>query len=307
MWGRRLAYLGILMGSLVFYGFYLEWFSWFWLVLVLTMPWISLLFSLPAMLTVKATLRCPPKARQNVPVRTALQIRSFMPAPPIQCTIRVSNSLTGESFLGIPGELLPMEHCGLVTISYPQLYVYDYMGLFRRKLKKAQTRKLYIEPRPVPTNKPLEPAGKTVSLWRPKAGGGFSEVHDLRLYRPGDDLRNIHWKMAAKTGKLIYREPMEPVQQGYLLNIALTGNPDELDRKLGQLLFVSQSLLQQGLPHRIRCLHKNGTTGFDIANETDWETCLHSILGFSKAEGGALLGSEDALWQHHIGGDSHES
>ena len=207
----------------------------------------------------------------------------------------------------LPNGHHPMDHCGLVTISCPQMYIYDYMGLFRRKLKQSQNRKLFVEPRPIPTERPLQPEGKGVSLWRPKPGGGFSEVHDLRLYRPGDDLRHIHWKMAAKIGKLVYREPMEPVQQGYVLNIALTGSPEELDKKLGQLYFASNALLNQGLEHQVRCLHSKGVSLFAVNDESSWETCLHSILGYSRAEGGKLIGSEDALWQHHIGGDSHES
>ena len=307
MWGRRLAYLGILMGTLLFYGFYLEWFSWLLLVTVVTLPWISLLLSLPAMLTVKADLRCPAKARKDVPVRTSMEIHSFMPTPPIRCVIRVTNSLTGVSYLGEPGERLPMEHCGLITISYPKMYVYDYMGLFRRRLKKGQTCQLFVEPKAIPTNRRMEPAGKAVNLWKPKPGGGFSEVHDLRLYRPGDDLRNIHWKMAAKLGKLVYREPMEPVQKGYVLNIVLAGTPQELDIKLGQLYYASKHLLEQGLEHTVRCLHKNGIGTFTVNDPSSWETCLHTILGYSKADGGKLTAAENVLWQHHIGGDSDEA
>ena len=298
--------MGILMGTVLFYGFYLEWFSWFLLVAVVTMPWISLLLSLPAMLTVKATLRCPGKARKDVPVRTSLQLDSFMPAPPVNCTIRVTNSMTGDTYLGLPGERLPMEHCGLITITFPKFYVYDYMGLFRRNLKKEQSHEIFVEPKPTPTDKPLEPEGRSVSLWRPKPGGGFSEVHDLRLYRPGDDLRSIHWKMSAKVGKLVYREAMEPVEKGFVLNVALTGTADEIDEKLGQLAYASNRLLEQGLEHTIRCMHGGGIGTFTVNDPSSWETCLHAILRYSVTDG-TMASAENVLWQHHIGGDSHEA
>ena len=44
MWGRRIIYLATLLGSLVFYGFYREWFSWFLLmtVVLLTTDYMSL-------------------------------------------------------------------------------------------------------------------------------------------------------------------------------------------------------------------------------------------------------------------------
>lgn len=307
MWGRRIGYLASLLGCLVFYGFYREWFSWFVLVAVVSLPWFSLILSLPAMLTVKANLRCPQRVRKDMPARTALQMQSLLPAPPIQCSIRLVNSLTGESFLGKPGERVPTEHCGMVTISYPQMYVCDYLGLFRRNLHKSESCTVYIEPRPEPTSKLLEPGDTGVSLWRPKPGGGFSEVHDLRLYRPGDDLRHIHWKMAAKTGKLIYREPMEPVKKGYVLNIALTGTPDQLDKKLGQLHFASHALLERSLEHTVRCMHGKGITTYRVWDAASWEKCLHSLLSLQRAEEGKLPEAENVLWQHHIGGDGNEA
>ena len=302
-----MGYLGICLGCLVFYGFYREWFSWFLMVAVLTLPWFSLLMSLPAMLTVKADLRCPEKARQDMPVRTALRVSSLLPTPPIRCQIRLVNSLTGESYLGEPGELIPTKHCGMLTISYPQMYVYDYFGLFRRQLHKTQTCTIFIEPKAIPIAKPLEPAGSGVGLWRPKPGGGYSEVHDLRLYRPGDDLRHIHWKMAAKTGKLIYREPLEPVLKGYMLNIDLTGSPEQLNKKLGQLSFISHSLLERTLTHTVRCMHGKGISTYQVTDAASWETCLHALLGMPAAQEGQLPEATDALWQHRIGGDSDEA
>ncbi len=306
MWGRRIVYLLTLFVSLVFYCFYREWFSWFFLVALLALPWFSLLLSLPAMLTVKANLRCPPKTRQGMPLRTALQLNSVLPTPPVRCTIRLVNELTEERFLGEPGERVPTEHCGRMTISYPQMYVYDYLGLFRRQLHRSETVTLFIEPKPVADPEPLRPEGKGAVRLRPKPGGGFSEIHDLRLYRPGDDLRHIHWKMAAKTGKLIYREPLEPAQKGYVLNLTLSGTPEEMDRKLGKLLWSSRSLLEKGLQHTVRCLTGKGLLIFDVRDEVSLEACIQGILSSPRAKEGAVSSAENAVWQRNIGGDSGE-
>ncbi|MBR4865032.1 MAG: DUF58 domain-containing protein [Oscillospiraceae bacterium] len=291
---------------MVFYVFYREWFSWFFLAGLLLLPWFSLAVSLPAMLTVKAGLRCPETARQDMPVRTSLQLDCKLPTPPVRCQLRVTNVLTGERFLGMPGERIPTEHCGMITISYPRLYVYDYLGLFRRQLNREESRDVFIMPKPVPDDMPLKPEGSGVSMWRPKPGGGFSEIHDLRLYRPGDDLKHIHWKMSAKTGKLIYREPMEPVQKGYVLNITVSGTTEELDRKLGKLLWTSRMLLEREFTHTVRAMTAKGLVLYTVENEASLEACLRSLLGTPKAETTAVDGAADALWQHHIGGDSHE-
>lgn len=277
------------------------------LLLVLILPWLSLLLSLPAMLTVKASLRCPERVRQDMPVRTALKLESFFPTTPVRCTIRLVNHLTGESYLGQPGERIPTDHCGMLTVSYPHMYVYDYLGLFSRRLKREETCTVYVEPKPVPTRHTPEFTGKGSGMLRPKPGGGFSEVHDLRLYRPGDDLRQIHWKMSAKTGKLIYREPMEPVRKGYLLTLTLSGTPQVLDRKLGQILWLSQSLLEKQLAHEICCETGSGPVRFGVTDPATLEAGLHRLLAAPRAEGELTGDPGNVLWNYHVGGGADEA
>lgn len=307
MWGRWIGYLAAVFGCVVFFCFYQEWFSAILLALVCVLPWVSLLLSLPAMLTVKASLRCPPRARQDMPVRIALKLTCFFPTPPVRCVIRVVNHLTGESYLGKPGEMLPTEHCGMLTISYPTLYIYDYLGLFRRQLKREETCTMYLEPRPVPTRRAPQPNKKGDGVLHPKPGGGFSEIHDLRLYRPGDSLRQIHWKMSAKTGKLIYREPMEPVRKGYTLTLSLSGTPNVLDVKLGQLLWTSQRLLDKQLEHEVRCQTGTGVIRFQVTDEATLETGLHMILAATPAGGERMPDSGDAMWNYQVGGGVDEA
>ena len=277
------------------------------LLLVVLAPWISLLLSLPAMLTVKADLRCAGRATQDMPVRINWHLRCKLPVPPVKCTVRLVNSLTGERYLGSPGDMIPTKHCGMITISYPEMYVYDYMGLFRRKLKQENSCKLYIFPKPVPAAQVPQLRGKAVNMWRPKPGGGFSEIHDLRLYRPGDDLRQMHWKMSLKTGKLIIREPLESVQKGYVLTVVLSGNPQTLNTKLGQLMWLSNSLLAKQLSHEVRCLTGAGIMEFSISDETELEHCMQTILAAAPTRGEGMPEGEQALWQHHIGGGMYEA
>lgn len=307
MWGRRTAYLLTLLGSLVFYGFYKEWLSWIAMTTIFFLPILSLLISLPAMLTVKATLRCPQMVRMGMPARTAQHLECMFPIPPLKSRIRLHNSLSGESFLGEPGELIPTGHCGMMLVTYDELMVYDYLGLFKWRLRRPERTTVYILPKPVPGTYVPEVAGKAVSLWRPKRGGGFSENHDLRPYRPGDDLRNLHWKMSAKTGKLIYREPIEPVQNGYVLTLSLSGNGEELDRKLGRLLWVSTQLNAKQLEHEVRCRTGGGLVQFEVTDKDSLEAGLCRLLEGPVTSAEEDPEHNDVLWSHHIGGDTDEA
>ena len=306
MLGRRIIYLLTLVGSLVFYGFYREWFSWFLLVAVVLLPLFSLVMSLPAMLSAKASLRCPETGRVGVPIRTALEVECKFPPPPVSCRIRLHNCLTDRRYVGLPGERIPTEHCGLMRIAYDRLFVYDYLGLFCRRLRKGDSCVVYIMPKPVPAVLPPQMTGKTVLGYKPKPGGGFAEEHDLRLYRPGDDLRSIHWKLSAKTGKLIYREPIEPIRNGYLLTAALSGKPAQIDKKLGQLLWLSQAFSDRQISHEICCRTGEGQVRFRITDSATREEGFRRLLRSSPVKEDSDP-QQDVLCQQQLGGGADEA
>jgi hypothetical protein len=220
--------------------------------------------------------------------------------------LQVHNKLTDETTKTKPGKRLPTEHCGYLQITYDTVLIGDYLGLWRRRLRKGESVGIYIEPKPVACDLPEQLQSRSVSLWKPKPGGGFSENHDLRLYRPGDDLRSIHWKMTAKTGKLIYREPIVPAQQGYLLTMTLCGDPDTLDKKLGQLLYVSEILLKRQIPHGVCCRTGEGTVEYTVTDVHSLKKGLHQLLQSAPAVGETDFRGQNVLWQYHIGGDGNE-
>lgn len=307
MWRRRILYLATLFVSLVFYCFYREWFSWLLLVMLILLPWFSLAVSLPAMLTVKAEVRCPKTVRLQVPARSSLQMQCWFPLPKVVCRIRLHNSLTDSRFVGTPGELIPSDHCGCMHIQVERLYICDYLGLFRRRLPKQDPLCVFIQPKAVSCPMPDRHTDQASRAWKPKPGGGFAENHDLRLYRPGDELHGIHWKMTAKTGKLIYREPIEPAQKGGLLQLTLWGDADLLDRKLGQLLYLSQKLTLEHCAHEIRCRTGQGLLQAHIETPADFAAMMEQILSSTCATGESHEVGQDVQWQHYIGGEVHEA
>lgn len=307
MWWRRITYLATLLGSLVFYGFYREWFSWFLLITVAVLPLFSLGISLPAMLSANAKLRCPETARVGVPVRTALQVQCKFPAPPVTCRIRLHNCLTDRRYVGLPGERIPTEHCGLMKITYDRLYICDYLGLFCRRLREGDSCSVYIMPKPIPAALPPHTSAQTALGYRPKPGGGFAEDHDLRLYRPGDDLRSIHWKLTAKTGKLIYREPVEPIKNGCLLTATLSGNPAQIDKKLGQLLWLSQAFSAKQISHEIQCRTGEGEVRFRVSDSAALEEGICRLLRSSPVTDADKMQEQDVLCHRRIGGGADEA
>lgn len=302
---RRTVYCLALLGSVIFYWAYREWFSWFALMLLLALPWFSLLVSLPAILTCRAQLRCPATLVQGAEVKLSWHGHSPFPLSGLSGSMKAENLLNGQTFRLRSGENIPADHCGLLSVSLRRPRCHDYLGLFRLPIRSGGSAGILIRPKPCPPARVPDMGRFQVNMWRPKPGGGFSENHELRLYRPGDNLKQVHWKLSAKTGRLITREPMEPVRGSLLLTLTLGGSPSQLDTKLGTLLWMSRYLLDCDLPHQIQCLTGTGLITLSVCAEDDTSRALDTLLRALPTDRDDAVFSP-ATWRYHIGGDGHD-
>lgn len=306
MTGRRILYLAAVGGCMVFYLAYREWFSWFALVGVLCLPWLSLLLSLPAMLSLRLRTQCPTEAQMGEAAVVTLVGECRLPQPLLRGKLRILHAISGQQTEVKDGGALPTEHCGQINIQPVKAWVYDYLGLFRLPVRRTSGCAMLVRPKSIALTEPPDLSRYRENAWKPKSGGGFAENHELRLYRPGDNLRQIHWKLSAKTGKLILREPMEPVRGLAVLVLELNGAPEEIDRKLGLLTWLSGYLLQQEVPHRIVCLTGQGQEAFSVEREEDLPKAIDALLRAPSAKDGETALPVPAAWQYHIGGRGYE-
>jgi uncharacterized protein (DUF58 family) len=118
-------------------------------------------------------------------------------------------------------------------------------GLF---LKRA----LYEVPAEIPVSPPIRPLslrfvdelvseGQGLSL--PRRGHG-TQLYNLRVYRPGDDSRAIHWITTARTSKLIVRET-EAEDQRRITIVLSTVAPDDDEALFERSVTLVASLLWQ--------------------------------------------------------------
>ena len=308
MTGRRITYLLSLLVCWIFFTAYRLWFSWFALMAIMLLPLFSLTISLPAMLTARLEIDNPPVIYLGTQQELVLLYGSRrMPTPPWRCKIRIDHSMTGRSFTTKEVEALPTGHCGQVICTVRRAWVYDYLGLIGIPMRHNRVCRSLVRPTALHPGRIPDPENHRTTAWRPKPGGGFAENHELRLYRPGDSVQQIHWKLSAKTGQLILREPMEPIRGRLLLRLDLTGDAAILDEKLGKLLWISNFLLEKELPFQLQCLTGNGVEAFSISNQTELWKAIDALLRSPKAQSGSLRNMpERAAWQYHIGGGADE-
>ena len=305
---RWILYAACLIGGIVFYFAYQEWFAWFTLVAILLLPVVSLLLSLPAMTGLRAVWGgqrvLPMNARETV----SLEMRCRWPMPLTRCRMKATRLTTGETWILKEGQALPTQHCGVLRIRPFKPMAYDYLGLLGLRLRRLSGVDVLVLPEPVPVDN-VPTMGPGISrAWKPRPGGGLSENHEMRLYRPGDKLNQIHWKLTAKTGKLVVREALEPQLGRMLITMNLRGTPEQLDRYFAELLWMSRHLLELGLRFEIHALTGSGMWMAPVSNEPDLYKALDGLLSQPPAADGSVLDRQiPASWRCHIGGESGEA
>ena len=284
-----LVYLLGLAGALVFHIYYFGWYSWFVLVLAVALPWFSLLVSLLAMLRTRLRMDAPALLTRNEAAYVTLRAgNGFLPQPLCRFRLTITAVMTGErrslrqSTQSQGSWYVPLDtsHAGAYLCQVEKARVYDYLGLFRLPVRAPAPVETVI--RPVPREPARLPNLRhfLVRQLKPKPGGGFSEEHELRDYRPGDSMREIHWKLSVKTDRTIVREAQEPVRGLTLLTFDLRGTPGRVDATLEELLWLSQWLLDHDTPHQILWIDPTDceTATAPIETPADLEALLSRLL-----------------------------
>ena len=299
---RWCLYLAVVLGCLVLIIFYQGWLASMLLLAVLGTPVLSLLVSLPAMLTARVVADLGGTVQMGDEVTAKVTAVCRFPMPEYGCRIGVKRALTGESWVLKPGQKLPTEHCGALVCSLKKCYIYDYLNLFRIKAHISEKATILVQPVPVKVAQPSHLERRIACGFQPKAGGGFAEHHEMRLYRPGDGLNQVHWKLTAKTGKLMVREAMEPIKRQLVLGLEINGDGEQLDRKMGRLLWLGEYLLGRQLHFEVHALTKDGLICIPVRSEQELALCMAQLLCAEPTE----EMTPDRAWSYHIGGGADE-
>lgn len=302
---NRFSYFAALFCCVLIHLVYRQWMGWILLLTVLLLPFFSLLCSLPALLTMELRLSGPKSVLIGIPTPVSLVGNCRFPLPYYRYQLEVQRTITNEQFLLEMGDYLPTEHCGDLRCRVKKAWAYDYLGLFRFRVR--QTRPATFKVRPISDKvSNLPNLNRQLAMtWRPKPGGGFAENHEMRLYRPGDKLNQIHWKLTAKTGKPIVREPMIPHGRQAVITLCITGGVAVLDRKFARLLGVSRYLLLMKVPHYIQALTGSGMRKLPVDDEPSLMRAVDALLGATPTDKEQTL-HVSGVWSYHIGGNAHE-
>ncbi|SOD71869.1 uncharacterized protein SAMN05892883_1330 [Jatrophihabitans sp. GAS493] len=108
---------------------------------------------------------------------------------------------------------LPTTHRGIFDVGPVEVNRADPFELFRVSRRYAEVERIWVYPRLLPF-RPL-PSGQIRHLEGPSsdtAPQGNITFHRLRDYNVGDDLRLVHWRSSARTGRLVVKHNVDTSQ-----------------------------------------------------------------------------------------------
>ena len=285
-----LLYLLVCAAAWVLRLSYLGWFGPYFLLCTVSLPLFLALLSLPSMLS--ARLEAQTREYTVRGERTALRLRVSFPRLLLPCRVRVwvtvENRFAGEScrfrediFEQPEGELalpLPTGLCGQLRCRITRWECRDLLGLFKIRRRCPEAQLCTVLPPAVGPETPLDldAALDAAAVLKPKYGGGYSEEHELREYRPGDAANSIHWKLSSKTDSLIVREALERENDQIFLLLSRVGAKD---RGLELLRWLSDELCRRELPHILVADRL-----YPVANEQSALDAFCSLLSSPLAE-----------------------
>lgn len=311
-----IIYLCLLTGTFLFCIFYYAWFSWFLFLTVISIPLVSLLLSLPFM------IRCACSgievfARDNVYLKDDFYIAiSGKKRSPVFCpmmTLKIkSTNLTANfsetekiKFSGTFTKPLIKkcssltQHCGQLDITCKNGKIYDMLGIFFIPIKIKNHNFVRILPRQQKPKIIPDSSNFTVTGYKPKPVGN-SEIYELREYRHGDSLRNVHWKLSSKSDGLIVKEPNIPIIKNCLIMPYIGDNADENDIVFAKLLYVCRYMIKK-IGICFAC-DRNGNL-FEIRNEND---ILNYFSALYLNTGGKITADTNDFQHYNIFADREE-
>ena len=281
---RRIFYVFTLAGAALFYVLYSQWFSWYFMVVILILMPFDLIISLPGMLTKTLIISAPKVLEQGGDgvLNVTTVHKKALPARCIKAWLRVH----GEDFAimrrlicgaerGSRYEVkIDTSRSGVTVFELKRIWTVSLIGLFSVPANVNCRAAVLVLPPPVkPANTITLSRG---IILRPKPGGGFSEDYDLRHYRPGDPIKSIHWKVSAKFDSIIIREPLVPPVHSRLIQVTQWNGECERDLILGRLRWVSDYMLKWDLPYFV----KYGDNGpiVEITSDDTFADYLYRVL-----------------------------
>lgn len=132
---------------------------------------------------------------------------------------------------------LKFPYTGPACIYLKAVYMYDYTGSFRVKLRTNDYMNVTVLPVIEKGRQSIETftndSNSVHEMYINKAGNSIDDIRQIREYQTDDSYRHIHWNLSARSGSLLVKEFSQ--ETDVKINVIAQVTPDILDdyRKMG--------------------------------------------------------------------------
>ena len=298
---RAAAYIIALLGAGLWYLTFGQWLAWIFLLGLRSLPLRSVARSMKAILEFQLAPMGPERVAVGEKAGLMLVGSWGSRRPRVKGKSRLRKLRTGEKIAYREELGFTPVHCGGYEVTVEKGRVMDYLGLFSFPVRKKQSARILVAPIPIPAEDLPRLLTQPPVRWKASVCR-LGENYELRPYRPGDSLNSVHWKLSAKTGKLTVREAMEPLRQKACLTLTLGGTPEQVDDRLGRLLWIGRELLYAGMEPVILVSSGEGTARFQASDEKSLLQAVDAMLCLPEPVEPVLPEPEGTVWQYAIGG-----
>jgi uncharacterized protein (DUF58 family) len=127
---------------------------------------------------------------------------------------------------------LPTTRRGRIQVGPLTLERVDPLGLGRSRLTTGDTTTMWVHPKTYPVRALVagHPRHHHEGRSSDDSPHGTLDLRDVREYVPGDEVRHLHWKATARTGRLMVRDYVDPNQPRFtaLLDTRAALSPPEV-------------------------------------------------------------------------------
>ena len=318
---RRILFLFALAGAFMFYVFHTSYFSWILMLVSFILLPLSLCISIPIWIKSQLRMECSTLA---APVSdgfsVALRCDSIFPMCPVSLRLRFENTLTGtrEDYrLSLAsGETVAVHwthhrDCGIIRCSVLHSRIFDLVGFFSFPIKKPNISEVLLYPDEIPFTDEVQlfssPDFINADTALRPSPSGEKEPLDVRDYREGDLLRDVHWKLSARSDHLIIREFERLAFSNIRIALLYSPNQDELRLSLGRLFGLCNALFRQKISpvvfwnNEAPLMENNPVPKQELANLNDLFLLFRKLLSEQLPEN-----PQSSLHQLQTSGNLHD-
>lgn len=319
---RNRVVLVVILAALLLLELYVN--NVFTLMLLLTgifLPAVSVLFALFSRGGLTAELMVPAGLNRGdtAEIKTVFHNSSIFPVAAASGELNVHNALTGTDLTKdircpVSGRgsdevqvFAEAVETGQMYITLDNLSTRDLFGLVQFPSAHRLRRVVLVEPDHIPTEvnvsevRETEADSEHFSVLEP--GHDVSETFDVRPYVPGDEVRAVHWKLSAKSGDLVIRRFVKPINYSVVLLVELAEtDPSALESCVCYAANFSRGLLDTGVMHTFAWLDGGSEEycSYNVSSYEDLDAAVFRLVcsaphGEEDSSGSRFLQTFDSI------------